>query len=64
VEALGAVQALIDERGHAPTVQEVADRLSLRSKSRAHRLLAALEERGHVAKGANVARSIALLRGR
>ena len=46
---------------HAPSFDEMKDAIGLKSKSGIHRLVSALEERGHIRRLANRARAIEIL---
>ncbi|WP_439471314.1 LexA family protein [Brevundimonas sp.] len=52
---------LAENPGVAPSFQEIADELDLASKSAVHRLLDALQERGHIRRDRAQARSIELV---
>lgn len=45
---LGFIRSHLAEQGVAPTLQEIAAHLGHNSKGSAHRVLRALEERGHI----------------
>lgn len=47
-ELLDYINSYSQDRGYAPTYQEMADHLGLRSKSGVHRLVHGLRERGHI----------------
>jgi SOS-response transcriptional repressor LexA len=47
-QALDYIDGRIEDTGTTPSLQEIADSLGLRSRSSAHRLVAALEERGRI----------------
>jgi SOS-response transcriptional repressor LexA len=51
-----------DHAGASPSYDEMAGALGLKSRSGAHRLVAGLEERGHVMRVRNLQRSIRLTR--
>lgn len=59
-DALNIISRTLDERGIAPSLQELADALGFRAKSAAHRLVMSLQERGHITTRAGRARTIAL----
>ena len=50
-----------DEFDHAPSFDEMKDAIGLKSKSGIHRLVSALEERGHIRRLANRARAIEIV---
>jgi len=50
------------DRGHAPSFAEMVKAMGLHSKAGIHRMLGALEERGYIARRANRARAIEILR--
>ncbi|MGC6517018.1 MAG: transcriptional repressor LexA [Candidatus Puniceispirillaceae bacterium] len=50
-----------DEHDHAPSFDEMKDAIGLKSKSGIHRLVSALEERGHIRRLANRARAIEII---
>jgi len=50
-----------DEFDHAPSFDEMKDAIGLKSKSGIHRLVSALEERGHIRRLANRARAIEII---
>ena len=49
------------EFDHAPSFDEMKDAIGLKSKSGIHRLVSALEERGHIRRLANRARAIEII---
>lgn len=49
------------ENGFTPSYKELRDMLGLGSKSGVHRLITALEERGHISRLPNKARAIKIL---
>lgn len=51
----------IDRNGIAPTFEQMADEMGLKSKSGIHRLLVGLEDRGHVRRHAGRSRGIEIL---
>jgi SOS-response transcriptional repressor LexA len=57
-ELLDYIEAYSQESGASPSYQQMMERLGLHSKSGVHRLVKALEERGHISRLANRARSI------
>ena len=50
------------DHGYAPSFEEMAEALNLSSKSNIHRLLEALEERGHIRRLRRRSRAIEVLR--
>lgn len=58
---LDIIAETINQTGSPPTYQEIAEKLGVSSKSRAFELVKALEERGHIRRGAGKARTIALV---
>src|SRR5690349_17673303 len=59
-ELLDFIRARIEETNVAPSFDEMRDNLGLKSKSGIHRLVTALEERGHIVRLHNRSRAIAL----
>lgn len=57
--ALDFIRAFCLEHGAAPSFAEIADGLRLKSKSSVHRIVRALEARGHVERRRGQARSLA-----
>lgn len=57
---LSFIEAFSATRGIMPSYQEMADALGLRSKSGIHRLICALERKGHIKRQVASARSISL----
>ena len=51
-----------EEHGYAPSFEEMANALNVVSKSNIHRLLEALEERGHIRRLRRRSRAIEILR--
>jgi len=49
------------ENGYIPSYDELAEKLGYASKSGIHRLMSALEERGHVSRLPNKSRAIKIL---
>lgn len=60
-ELLQFIRTHFAEKGVAPTFDQMGAFLGLQSKSGVHRLLTALEERGHIRRLPNRARAIALV---
>lgn len=60
-ELLNFLQRYQDEFDHAPSFEEMKDAIGLKSKSGIHRLVSALEERGHIRRLANRARAIEII---
>jgi SOS-response transcriptional repressor LexA len=58
--ALSFIRSHIAQRRCAPSLDQIAAACGLASKSGAHRLVSALEERGHIRRLANRARTITL----
>jgi len=56
-----AITDAIDEKGYPPTVQEIADRIGLASKSTVHGHLGILEEKGYIKRNAKMPRAIKVL---
>lgn len=52
---------MMKNRGKVPSYQEMADGIGAKSKSSVHRILAGLEERGHISRLPNRARAIKVL---
>lgn len=59
-ECLTFVRSFIAENGHSPSFDQIMDALDLASKSSVHRLVSALEARGHINRQYGGARSISL----
>lgn len=57
---LNFIEAFSATRGIMPSFQEMCDALGLRSKSGIHRLICALERKGHINRQLGSARSISL----
>ncbi|MBL4640645.1 MAG: helix-turn-helix domain-containing protein [Verrucomicrobiales bacterium] len=60
-DTLRFIAGFIDANGVAPTRDEIAQGLGLARRSAAHRLVAALEERGAVRTASRQARSIEVI---
>lgn len=60
IEVLDFIRASISRNGMAPTFQEISDHLGIASKSSVHRLITALEERGHIERIPGRVRAIRL----
>lgn len=60
-ELLNFLKRYQDEFEHAPSFDEMKDAIGLKSKSGIHRLVSALEERGHIRRLANRARAIEII---
>lgn len=60
-ELLAFIRRRIGETGIAPSLQEMADALSINSKSVVHGMIATLEERGHIRRMAARSRAIELV---
>ena len=60
-ELLNFLQKYQAEFDHAPSFDEMKDAIGLKSKSGIHRLVSALEERGHIRRLANRARAIEIV---
>jgi repressor LexA len=59
-DVLDFIKAYLDQHGIPPTFQDIADSVGLRSKGGIHRVLTALEERGHIERLPARARAIRL----
>jgi DNA-binding MarR family transcriptional regulator len=59
-DALRFIREYLTANGITPTYDEIAPGIGLRSKAGVHRLVSALEERGHITRMPGRARSIAL----
>jgi|1_EtaG_2_1085319.scaffolds.fasta_scaffold81051_2 repressor LexA len=57
-ECLKFITAFWEERNHAPSYEEIKEALGAKSKSSVASLIAKLEQRGHVKRIPNLARSI------
>lgn len=60
-ETLTFIEQYIAARGCSPTYDEIKDGLGIGSKSGVHRLVVALERRGHVKRLPNMGRSITVI---
>jgi len=60
-ELLEFIRGYIADKGFSPSYDEMMERLDLTSKSHAHRLVVALEQRGHIRRLPHQARSIELV---
>ena len=60
-ECLLFITEYAKEKGFPPSFEEMKEGLGLKSKSGVHRLIVALEERGHIIRSANRARSVELV---
>lgn len=60
-ELLNFLTSYQAEFDHAPSFDEMKDAIGLKSKSGIHRLVSALEERGHIRRLANRARAIEII---
>jgi DNA-binding MarR family transcriptional regulator len=60
IEVLDFIRTRISRNGMAPTFQEISDHLGIASKSSVHRLITALEERGHIERIPGRVRAIKL----
>lgn len=56
------IKKSIEERGYAPSYDEMREALALKSKSGVHRLVQSLEERGFIYRLPNRARAVEVLR--
>lgn len=56
------IKERIAEQGVAPSFEEMKEHMGLRSKSGVHRIITALEARGHIRRLNHQARAIALVR--
>jgi len=61
-ELLSFIDGHLKQRGFSPSFDEMKDALRLKSKAGIHRLVAALEERGFLARRHNRARALEVLR--
>lgn len=61
-ELLVFIQQRLEATGVSPSFEEMKDALDLKSKSGVHRLISALEERGFIARLANRARALEVLK--
>lgn len=57
---LDFIKATVDALGYSPSYQEILDGCGFKSKSEVHRLVLALEERGHIHRIPKRGRSLAL----
>jgi hypothetical protein len=57
-EVMNFIEAHIEDHGYAPSFQEIADHFGYRSLATVHEHLQHLEERGHIRRSFNLARSI------
>ncbi len=60
-ECLAIIQARITQTGMAPSFNEIATGLGIRSKSGVYRIVSALERRGRIRRLPNMARAIEVL---
>lgn len=60
-EALAFIGKYIADRGASPSIDEIAAGLRLSSKSGAHRLVLALEQRGHIIRAPNGVRTLQIV---
>ena len=60
-ELLNFLTQYQENNDHAPSFDEMKDAIGLKSKSGIHRLVSALEERGHIRRLANRARAIEII---
>ena len=60
LDCLKFIRETIQDTGTCPSFEEMMKRLGLRSKSGVHRVITALEERGHIIRMPGRSRSIAL----
>ena len=60
-DALAFIGRYIAAHGSSPTMEEITAGLRLSSKSGAHRLLGALEQRGHICRAPNSVRSVQIV---
>ncbi|KAA0970290.1 hypothetical protein FPY71_07125 [Aureimonas fodinaquatilis] len=60
-DLLAFIRDYINEHGIAPSCEEMVEAIGLRSKSGAHRLMVALEERGHIERSFSRARCIRII---
>ena len=60
-EILDHVEAFIDERGYAPSFEEIADHFGYSSLATVHEHLSNLERKGYIRKSYNESRSIELV---
>ena len=60
-ELLNFLTLYQENNDHAPSFDEMKDAIGLKSKSGIHRLVSALEERGHIRRLANRARAIEII---
>jgi repressor LexA len=61
-ELLIFINQRLDESGISPSFEEMKEALDLKSKSRVHRLIGALEERGFIRRLANRARALEVMK--
>jgi SOS-response transcriptional repressor LexA len=60
-ECLAFLRGYIEEHDAAPSLDEIAEALNIKSKSGSHRLLSALERRGYITRIHGVSRAISLV---
>lgn len=63
-DTLDFVRAYLARTGASPTYQQIADGIGLASKQGIHRLVVALEERGHIRRIPGRRQSIVVVEGR
>ncbi|MTJ93868.1 MAG: helix-turn-helix domain-containing protein [Desulfovibrio sp.] len=61
-ELLSLIYETIKETGISPTIDEIRDRLGLKSKSSVHRMLDCLEERGFIRRLSRRARALEIIK--
>ena len=59
-DVLDFIKSYSDQHGLMPTFQEICDHVGLKSKGGIHRVVTALEERGHIERLPGRARAIRL----
>ena len=62
-DALAFIRQSSVKRGYAPSYDEIAEALGIKSKSNVHVLVTGLVERGHLVRVPNAKRSLAVVGG-
>jgi DNA-binding MarR family transcriptional regulator len=62
LECMKFISSYVDQNGHAPTMNQIAAALGLKSRSGAHRIIESLIERGWLARVNGLHRSLAVIR--
>lgn len=57
-KVLQVIRDFLKENGYPPTLQEIGDRMDMRSKNAVFKHLVALERKGQIKRGSNISRGI------